>query len=98
MPWARSSDRGIWIGLGWAAVISLIAVCAVWRYKTVWTNGASTKQVLSQASVMIGTFITLYTVFIGGFGALAAFVTKARGHSLRPPRVVIRKPLRFMPR
>jgi hypothetical protein len=62
MPWARSSDRGIWIGLGWAAVISLIAVCAVRRYKTVWTNGASTKQMLSQASVMIGTFITLYTV------------------------------------
>ena len=89
MPWASSADHGIRIGLLWDLVISLIVFCALWRWKTVWTNGASAKQVLPQASVMIGTFITLYTVFIGGFGALASFVTKARGHSIAQAIAVV---------
>jgi len=31
---------------------------------------------MSDPSVVIGTFITLYTVFIGGFGVLAGFLVK----------------------
>jgi hypothetical protein len=70
-------------------VISVIVFCALWRWKAAWTNGASAKQVLPQANVMIGTFITVYTVFIGGFGALASFVAKARGHSVAQAIAVV---------
>ena len=82
MPWARSSDPDIWIGLVWAVVISLIGYGATSLWRASWTNTASDQQVLPQASVMIGTFIPLYTVFIGGFGALAQFVTRAKGHGV----------------
>jgi hypothetical protein len=61
MPWARSCGAGIWIGLRWAALISLIASCAVWRWKTVWARVHLQSGCCPPVSVMIGTFITLYT-------------------------------------
>jgi heme/copper-type cytochrome/quinol oxidase subunit 2 len=65
--------RGILIALG---VVVLVGI-AVWLFKPRLPHLASTHKI-SDSSTVIGTFITLYVFFIGGFGVLVSFVAKKR--------------------
>jgi xanthine/uracil permease len=63
------------------AVALLVAGCVLFvklvLFKHVWQNLAS-KQRISDPSVVIGTFITLYGLFIAVFGIVIGIVTKRR--------------------
>jgi len=68
------ASRGI---VGAAGIIALAALL-VWLFKPSPAHPASTypASTTSDPSVVIGTFITLYGLFLAGFGALASFVVK----------------------
>lgn len=68
-----SAFKGIVVAVGVAALAALL----VWLLKPRLALPASTRtQKTSDPSVVIGTFITLYGLFLGGFAALAGFVVK----------------------
>ncbi len=62
-----------WHGLALAAAITAVVAVALIVLGDVWPNHAPRTRV-TDASVMIGTFITIYTAFIAGFGVLVGFV------------------------
>ncbi len=74
-PWhlriARSTRQGIIL----AVVLAVLATIAIVEWKFSWTNPAPLNKV-SDPSVVIGTFITLYGLFIGAFGVLVGFVAR----------------------
>jgi len=71
-----STFKGIVVAFGVVVVIALL----VWLFKPRLAHPPSIHppptQKTPDASVVIGTFITLYGLFIGGFAALAGFVAK----------------------
>jgi hypothetical protein len=74
------SKRSVKWGISAAIGVIILVTCVVLLFKLVlfkhvWPNSASTHEAPA-ASVVIGTFITLYGLFIGGFGGLAGFVAK----------------------
>jgi hypothetical protein len=71
---ARSTKIGLLIAVGFAVVSAIVVVVL----KVEWTSSAPTNKV-SDPSVVIGTFITLYGLFIGAFGVLVGFVAN-KGH------------------
>jgi hypothetical protein len=85
-PKRRVSDR--WdslspearCGICWGVVGSIVAIAAalafkLWVFEDFFPNLGSTRKAPT-ASTVIGTFVTLYALFIGGFGGFAAFVVK----------------------
>jgi hypothetical protein len=66
----------------WVVVVSLAVVAAVFWSKYSWTNGGL-KEKGPDGSILIGTFITLYTLFLGSFGGLTNFVRKSPHTALR---------------
>jgi hypothetical protein len=74
ISWVKANRKG-WplvivvtlVGTGWAVI---------WKY--VWTNPTPANKVVGDPSVVIGTFITLYGLFIGGFGVLVGLVMNAK--------------------
>jgi hypothetical protein len=70
-------------GLLLAFIVAAITTVVVVLLKLEWTSSAPTNRV-SDPSVVIGTFITLYGLFIGAFGVLIGFVVKkSRGTDFR---------------
>ena len=80
--WLGNTSRAARSGIVWTVVTSLlVAGCVAWaRYG--WTNHAP-KTRGPDGSVLIGTFITLYGLFLGGFGVLAGFASKISHVTLR---------------
>jgi hypothetical protein len=60
--------------VGLSAITTLVVYGST---KWWWHNGAA-KSTVSDPQVLVATFITLYGLFIAGFGALATFVTRGR--------------------
>jgi hypothetical protein len=77
----KQGDPALWRafqrGLVMATTITVVVVVAVLLWKKLWVNPAPRNHV-SDASIVIGTFITLYGLFIGGFGVLTGLVTSAK--------------------
>src|SRR5262249_18022755 len=80
LVWLRSLDAGIWFGLAIAVVLSLIVIVTAYLVKVHWTNDASTTNA-PDASVLIATFIALYSLFITSFSVLAGFVAVRKIHN-----------------
>jgi hypothetical protein len=75
--------RWTWLRDGlWPTVTAILIVRVVWcvLYLLKWSsqhnNDSSKTTIAADASTLIGMFITLYALFLGGFAALAPFVTK----------------------
>ncbi len=65
------------LGILGALGVAVVAAAIVVPLKVGWRNSAPTRATtskMSDPSVVIGTFITLYTVFIGGFGSSPVFL------------------------
>ena len=60
------------------ATALVTGILLAWKY--LWTNQARSDQLSdpSGASVVVGTFITLYSLFLAGFSGLAGFVNRKR--------------------
>ena len=65
------------MGLGAAVAVGIVTGCLVVLWTALWTNRGSNTRV-PDPSVVIGTIITLYVLFIGGFGSLVGFITGRR--------------------
>lgn len=67
-------------GIAMAFAVAVLAGLLVWLFKARLAHPAVIhpvpRQRTSDPSVVIGTFITLYGLFLGGFGALTGFVVK----------------------
>ncbi len=60
-----------------AAVLTVPIGLGLFAWRALWVNTAS-ETAVAQASVVIGTFVTLYNLFLGGFAGLAGFVATSR--------------------
>jgi hypothetical protein len=81
-PSTRSSElpqpnKATQKGLLLAIVVAVVTAIVVVLLKYNWTSSAPTNQV-SDPSIVIGTFITLYGLFIGAFGVLVGFIVKKK--------------------
>lgn len=75
-------SREFWSGIGWAVGISVGAGGLIAWARYGWTNNGLQRPG-PDGSVLIGTFITLYGLFLGGFGVLAGFASKISSIKLR---------------
>lgn len=69
----KATKKGLLLAIEVAAVTAIVVVLLKYN----WTSSASANQV-SDPSIVIGTFITLYGLFIGAFGVLVGFVVKKK--------------------
>src|SRR5664279_6616756 len=76
-------SRWTWLqGRLWPTVTAIVIAGVVWfvldrlRWLSQANNKASTTAIAADASTLIGMFITLYALFLGGLAALVPFVTK----------------------
>jgi hypothetical protein len=77
----RQPNEATQKGLLLAFAVAVVTAIVVVLLKFEWASSAPTNKV-SDPSVVIGTFITLYGLFIGAFGVLVGFVVKKRGTDL----------------
>jgi hypothetical protein len=64
----------MWWGLAAAGAVAVVTAGVLVLWTGLWTNRASGTKV-PDPSVVIGTFITLYVLFLGAFGTLVGFIT-----------------------
>ena len=69
----KATQKGLLLAIVIAGVTAIVVVLLKYN----WTSSAPTNQV-SDPSIVIGTFITLYGLFIGAFGVLVGFVVKKK--------------------
>jgi hypothetical protein len=68
------------IGLGLACTVTILTAIVVVLLKSGWSSSAPANKV-SDPSVVIGTFTTLYGLFIAAFGVLVGFLAKKGRHT-----------------
>jgi hypothetical protein len=77
--WLGQPESGRMAGWRWAVLLSLIVVGGVCTAHISLHHVNKAPSSLSpDASVLIGTFVSLYGLFIAGFGVLATFVSSRR--------------------
>jgi hypothetical protein len=79
IQWLRG-PKAARLGLRWAVLLTLAIAGVVAGITGILSVTNTAKGTAPDASVLIGTFITLYTAFIAGFLALANFVATKKRH------------------
>jgi DNA-binding CsgD family transcriptional regulator len=64
-----------WVCASWVAIVA--AACGLWAglLTSLWPNPASTTKLALDPSVVLNNFITVYVLFLTGFGVLAGLLT-----------------------
>src|SRR5215467_7735306 len=76
-----NEDPGKWpwppggVSVSWAAAVAVACVLWAGLLKAFWPNSASTATHAPGSSVVLSNFITVYVLFLTGFGVLAGLLT-----------------------
>jgi hypothetical protein len=80
IQWLGKSKTERTAGLRWSVLLTLAIAGVVWGIHYIYRQTNEATGDAPDASVLIATFITLYSAFIAGFLVLASFVVSRKRH------------------